>query len=51
VQPRKSPAIDRLASLETRLAGLMLMVGGLFALGAPAIWLLIRIGAKVGAFS
>ena len=40
----------RLHGIETRLAVLMLMVGGLYALVAPAVWLLLRIGAKVGAF-
>jgi hypothetical protein len=40
---------SRLASIETRLTVLMFMVGGLYALGAPAIWLLLRVAAKVGA--
>jgi hypothetical protein len=40
---------NRLASIETRLAVLMVMVGGLYALCGSAIWLLIRVAAKVGA--
>lgn len=40
---------SRLASIEMRLMVLMLMVGGLYAFGAPAVWLLIRVAAKLGA--
>jgi len=40
---------SRLASIETRLAVLMVMVAGLYAIAAPSIWLLIRVAAKVGA--
>lgn len=40
---------NRLAGIETRIAVLMFMTGGLYALGAPAIWLLLRIAAKTGA--
>jgi hypothetical protein len=40
---------NRLAGIETRLAVLMVMVGGIYALIAPALWLLLKIGAKVGA--
>jgi hypothetical protein len=40
---------NRLSSVETRLAVLMVMVAGLYAIGAPAIWLLIRIAVKTGA--
>ena len=40
---------NRLAGIETRLAVIMVMVGGLYAIAAPAIWLLIRVAAKVGA--
>ena len=42
---------SRLASIETRLAVVMVMVAGLYALGAPAAWMLLRIAAKVGALS
>jgi hypothetical protein len=27
------------------------MVGGLYVLGAPALWLLLRVAAKIGALS
>jgi hypothetical protein len=47
---------NRLAGIETKLVGLdgrvnllTWMVGGLYLLGAPALWLLLRIAAKVGA--
>ena len=44
---------SRFASIETRLAVLAWMVGGLYALllaiGGPGIWLLLRVAAKVGA--
>ena len=39
----------RLSSLETRLAVLMVMVGGLYAIALPAAWLLIRSAVKIGA--
>ena len=35
--------------METKVSVLMVMVAGLYAIGAPALWLLIRIAAKVGA--
>ena len=44
---------SRFASIKTRLAVLAWMVGGLYALllaiGAPSLWLLLRVAAKVGA--
>lgn len=40
---------NRLAGLETKVTVLMVMVAGLYALGAPSIWLLLRIAAKLGA--
>lgn len=40
---------ERLNAIETRLAVLMVMVGGLYAVAAPAIWLLARVAFKVGA--
>lgn len=40
---------NRFHDIETRLAILMLLVGGLYAVAAPAIWLLIRVAFKVGA--
>jgi hypothetical protein len=40
---------DRLAAIETRLAVLLVMVGALYILLGPALWLLLRIAAKVGA--
>ncbi len=33
---------NRLAGIESRLAVLMVMVGGIYVLGAPAGWLLVR---------
>jgi hypothetical protein len=42
---------NRLASIETRLAVAMLMIGGLYAGGAWAVWLLLRIAAKLGALA
>lgn len=42
---------NRLSSIELRLAVVMIMLGGLYAVGAWAIWLLIRVAAKVGAFT
>jgi hypothetical protein len=41
----------RLAAIETRLAVLMVMVAGLYAGGTGAVWLLIRIAAKLGVFA
>jgi hypothetical protein len=48
---------NRLAGIETKLVRLdgrmnllTWMVGGVYVLGAPALWLLVRIAAKVGAF-
>lgn len=40
---------SRFAAIETRLAVLTVMVGGLYAVGAPALWLLFRVAVKVGA--
>jgi hypothetical protein len=44
---------SRLAGIETRLVLLTWMVGGVYAvlvvLGAPSLWLLMRIAAKLGA--
>lgn len=44
---------SRLAQIETRLVLLTWMVGGVYAvvviLGAPALWLLLRVAAKLGA--
>jgi hypothetical protein len=47
---------NRLAGIETKLVSmdgrmnlLTWMVGGLYVLGAPALWLLLRVAAKVGA--
>lgn len=40
---------NRLSSVESRLAVLMVMVGGLYAMFTPVIWLLVRVAAKVGA--
>lgn len=44
---------SRLALIETRLVLLTWMVGGVYAvvivLGAPALWLLLRVASKVGA--
>ena len=42
---------NRLASLDTRLALLTLMVGGLYALILPAFWLLLRVAYKTGALT
>jgi len=47
------PIGGRLAGLEQKLNLLTWMVGGVYAviviLGAPALWLLLRVAAKVGA--
>jgi hypothetical protein len=40
---------NRLASMDTRLTLLTWMVAGLYAIGAPVVWLLIRVAVKVGA--
>jgi hypothetical protein len=40
---------SRLANIDTRLTLLTWMVAGIYALGAPVVWLLIRVAAKVGA--
>jgi hypothetical protein len=40
---------NRLAAIDTRLTVLTLMVAGLYAVGAPVVWLLIRVASKVGA--
>ena len=40
---------SRLAAIDTRLTVLTLMVAGLYAVGAPVVWLLIRVASKVGA--
>jgi hypothetical protein len=40
---------SRLAGIETKLTVLMWMVGGVYVTGLPALWLLVRIAAKVGA--
>ena len=39
----------RLAGIETRLAVLMVMVGDLYVIGAPAIWMLAAISAALEA--
>lgn len=40
---------NRLAQMDTRLTLLTWMVAGLYAVGAPVVWLLIRVASKVGA--
>lgn len=40
---------NRLATMDTRLTVLTVMVAGLYAVGAPVVWLLIRVAIKVGA--
>jgi hypothetical protein len=40
---------NRIAAIDTRLAVLMVMVGGLYVIGAPAVWLIVRVASKVGA--
>lgn len=42
---------SRLSSIESRLLVLMWMAGGLYAIGAPVVWLLLRIAAKTGALA
>ena len=39
----------KLAKIETRLTILQWSVTGLYALGLPGLWLLLRVAAKVGA--
>jgi hypothetical protein len=40
---------NRLAAIDTRLSVLMVMVGGIYVIGAPALWMLARVAFKVGA--
>lgn len=40
---------SRLAAIDTRLAVLVVMVGGLYALIIPGLWLLPRVAYKSGA--
>ena len=40
---------SRLATIDTKLAVLMVMVGGLYALAIPGGWLLLRMASKLGA--
>jgi hypothetical protein len=40
---------NRLGAIDTRLSDLMVMVGGLYVVGGPAIWMLARVAFKVGA--
>jgi hypothetical protein len=42
---------NRLANLERQISILMVLVGGLYAIGGSALWLLIRVASKVGALS
>lgn len=42
---------DRLNRIERRLTLLTWQVGGIYALLAPLVWLVLRIAAKVGALS
>jgi hypothetical protein len=42
-------AAEELASYDRDIAVIKWMVGGLYVLGAPSIWLLLRVAAKVGA--
>jgi hypothetical protein len=42
---------NRLANLERQISILMILVGGLYAMGGSALWLLIRVASKVGALS
>jgi hypothetical protein len=37
------------SKIETRLVAAIVMIGGLYAIGAPAIWLLVRVAAKIRA--
>jgi hypothetical protein len=39
---------NRLANLETKISILMVLVGGLYAVGGSALWLLIRVASKLG---
>lgn len=40
---------SRLAAMDTRLTLITWMIAGIYALGAPVVWLLIRVASKVGA--
>jgi len=40
---------SRFAKIETDLAIVKWMIAGLYALGAPSVWLLLRVASKVGA--
>ena len=39
----------KLAGIETRLAVLVVMVSGVYAIILPAAWLLVRVAYKIGA--
>ena len=41
---------SRFAGIELRLTVLQLMIGGLYAVGLPPAWLVVKIAAKVGVF-
>jgi hypothetical protein len=48
--PQKADeAAAELASYDRDIAVIKWMVGGLYVLGAPSIWLLLRVAAKIGA--
>lgn len=42
---------SRLGNIERQLSLLTWMVGGIYVIGAPSLWLLLRIAAKIGALS
>jgi hypothetical protein len=46
---KASKAAEEVAGYDRDLYLLKWMVGGLYVLGAPALWLLVRVAAKVGA--
>jgi hypothetical protein len=46
---KASKAAEEVAAYDSDLRILKWMVGGLYVLGAPALWLLLRVAAKVGA--
>jgi hypothetical protein len=46
---KASKAAEEVATYDADLRLLKWMVGGLYVLGAPALWLLLRVAAKVGA--
>ena len=48
-EPRFTAIETRLTRVETRLGVLQWMVGGLYAFMVPALWLLLRVAAKMGA--